>query len=271
MRIERWFVCLLPLLLTACAALKISTADSSTGTFVDAPVQGVYYATATQTGLTDSAGKFSFKPGETVTFSIGNTTLGSMAAQSKITVIDLVSGATDETNDKVTNIARLLQALDSNAGSGTIIVIPATVRTAMANIALDFSKTISAFASDATLTTLLSSLGVSLVSTANAQSRLKTGIWKECIAGTYTGTATPDNQGSGASITVTVSSTGAFSGTYTGGQSGTITGQMTTAYTGTGTATPDNALVNVIAKSNGTVTGTFSGSSGSGTFILKKQ
>ena len=62
-----------------------SSDTTQTGTFVDAPVQGLNYSTATQSGVTDSSGHFKYKSGETVTFKIGNLTLGSLNAKKTIT------------------------------------------------------------------------------------------------------------------------------------------------------------------------------------------
>lgn len=59
------------------------------GTFVDSPVKGLYYTTSTQSGYTDVDGKFKYKPGENITFYIGNLSIGSSNGKNLVTVIDL--------------------------------------------------------------------------------------------------------------------------------------------------------------------------------------
>ncbi|CAB1080689.1 hypothetical protein D1AOALGA4SA_8368 [Olavius algarvensis Delta 1 endosymbiont] len=82
------------------------------GTFVDSPVKGLAYETASQSGLTDEKGTFKYIAGETVAFYIGDIALGESAAKETITPIDLVAGAVDETDPTVTNICRFLLSLD---------------------------------------------------------------------------------------------------------------------------------------------------------------
>ena len=47
-----------------------SSTGTSTGIFADAPVQGLGYKTATQSGFTDAQGQFKYKTGETVEFKL---------------------------------------------------------------------------------------------------------------------------------------------------------------------------------------------------------
>ncbi len=63
------------------------------GTFTDSAVQGLSFATATQSGVTDAAGTFMYIDGEIITFSIGGTVIGeAVAATSAMTPRDLVPG-----------------------------------------------------------------------------------------------------------------------------------------------------------------------------------
>ena len=59
--------------LTACGGGGGSTtAELSTSQFIDSPVKGLYYVTASGvTGTTDAAGTFQFKDGDSVTFKVG--------------------------------------------------------------------------------------------------------------------------------------------------------------------------------------------------------
>jgi hypothetical protein len=103
--------------------------DTQTGTFVDAPVQGLSYTTATQSGVTDASGHFKYKSGETVTFRIGNLTLGNVKAKKTITPLTL-GGDTNlnHIGTKAINIARILQSLDDNSSNSSIIVIPSLLQ-----------------------------------------------------------------------------------------------------------------------------------------------
>lgn len=101
----------------------------STGTFVDAPVEGLNYESGSVSGVTDRNGEFEYEVGNTVRFSIGDVSLGlAVKGKSLITPQDLVKdGATD--TPAVINIARLLQSLDSNPDD-EVITIPSEVRAA---------------------------------------------------------------------------------------------------------------------------------------------
>lgn len=100
-----------------------------TGTFVDSPVSGLHYETASRSGLTNEEGEFKYLAGETVTFSIGNTLLGSAPGDDVITpfnllginvpeaqtqILNALSAQQVNSLDRVINIATLLQALDSD-------------------------------------------------------------------------------------------------------------------------------------------------------------
>ena len=99
------------------------------GTLLDAPVEGVQYASGALAGITGSRGEFSYEVGNTVRFSIGDIPLGRpVMGKPVITPIDLVENGTANT-PAVINIARLLQSLDSIPGD-TTITIPASVRAA---------------------------------------------------------------------------------------------------------------------------------------------
>lgn len=91
-------------------------------------VTGLAFATETLSGLTDTQGTFRYRAGETVTFAIGGTTLGSAAAAPFVSLFDLVGIAPPSTEaslraelhddldvtafDRVANTATLLLSLD---------------------------------------------------------------------------------------------------------------------------------------------------------------
>jgi len=110
-----------PLLaLTACAAaaavLLTACGDSpnQVGVLVDAPVEGVAYRLSSgESGVTDSEGRFSYKGGTTVTFSIDGVTLPVVAAKAEVTPLDMV-GATTPDDPRAVALARFLQTLDAD-------------------------------------------------------------------------------------------------------------------------------------------------------------
>ncbi len=82
------------------------------GVFVDSAVEGLTYATTSQTGLTDALGTFRYQEGEMVLFSVGDVVLGEAPGKGQLTPLDLVPAAADETDPTVSNICRFLQSLD---------------------------------------------------------------------------------------------------------------------------------------------------------------
>lgn len=95
--------------------------NAAIATFIDSPVQGLAYQSVSYSGRTDGNGNFPYKPGETVTFSIGNMVLGSATpAGTKLTPLELVPGATDAGDARVTRILRVLQSLNEDDDLGTI-------------------------------------------------------------------------------------------------------------------------------------------------------
>ena len=102
------------------------------GVFLDAKVAGLAYRTESQSGTTDADGRFSYLPGETVTFSLGSLELGAAAGGAEITLLDMselsdLPSAEDAIENaiydnglpgplnRVINMAVLLQSLDADA------------------------------------------------------------------------------------------------------------------------------------------------------------
>jgi len=81
--------------ITACAD-DSSNPDALTGVFLDSPVGGLNYQTATMSGITDENGTFMYHEGEIVTFLIGDVMLGSAPGNNIMTPVDLVPEAIDE-------------------------------------------------------------------------------------------------------------------------------------------------------------------------------
>lgn len=92
------------------------------GIFIDSPVKGLKYKTATQTGLTDEKGGFKYKKNEYISFYLGNIFLGKIKAKKTITPYDLGKSTPDSPSDKTINIAVLLQNCDKNISNKYIDV-----------------------------------------------------------------------------------------------------------------------------------------------------
>ena len=117
----------------------IDTTTTETGMLFDSPVSGVNYNTATQSGVTDAQGNYSYLPGETVTFSIGDITFPPAKAAQVVTPLDMV-GKTDLTDTSVINITRLLQTLDVDGDPSNGIEISTAAHTAATGLTIDFQS-----------------------------------------------------------------------------------------------------------------------------------
>ncbi len=123
------------------------TTETETGYFIDAPVEGLAYKTTSGlTGTTDSQGKFQYKKGEKVHFSLGKLNFG----EAEPTTEGLVSPRELTQNQElVTLMLRTLQALDEDNDPSNGITIPASVITALQNMGTDIE--ISDFTQDSDL------------------------------------------------------------------------------------------------------------------------
>ncbi len=150
------------------------TSGSRTGTFVDSAVAGITFTNEPSgiTGTTDAQGRFTFEPGDTVTFSIGDLNLPSTTARGVVTPLTIAQ--TDDPNDVVaTNIARLLQSLDFDGDASNGIDISsgaASVATAVDFSSSDFDDQV------ADLVANSGSSNTSLVSAEDARAHLQTSL-----------------------------------------------------------------------------------------------
>ena len=137
--------------LAACGAGSSTSTDSAPGSttpvsestvvqgqFLDSAVSGLWYETATQRGFTNEFGSFSYVPGESVTFYLGSTLLGTVTAQGEITPLDLIS-ATDNP-DKLQNLLRVLQTLDADSDPSNGIEINQTAQDYLNQYALPLNS-----------------------------------------------------------------------------------------------------------------------------------
>ncbi len=176
------------LLLTACGgggggggteATDTPPATVQQGVLIDSAVEGVRFKTATQSGLTDASGTFSYVEGEVVSFFIGDILLGKATGKIILTPIDLVPDSVDEMNPQVTNIIRFLQTLDADNNPSNGIQITTAISNQAAGRTINFNVSISVFENNGNVQTIVSdltsTLGAprSLIPSATAQSHLR--------------------------------------------------------------------------------------------------
>lgn len=144
------FVSLLGLLASACGGGSNDDDDEvGNGVFLDSPVSGISYRTASIAGVTDATGAFRFVPGENVTFAVGSVSLPPVAAAAVVTPAD-IAGVADtqaaiEGSQEATNILRFLQTLDEDGNPDNGIVIdPAAIEVANGET-LNFSAATATF------------------------------------------------------------------------------------------------------------------------------
>ena len=149
------------------------------GIFLDGCVSGLDYMTDTHRGRIDSQGCFEYEENETVTFSIGNLILGSVAAKVYITPMDFVAEALGRhvtvSHYQVVNTARFLIGLGQ---------IGDEEREAVNNAryGVDFVQETESFEKDPVITGIFESLGKGLAGAAVAKNivrRCAYGIRKE--------------------------------------------------------------------------------------------
>lgn len=173
MRILNFLTLSLSVFLAACSGGGGGggTSTPSTGVFLDSPVSGINYRTASGSGKTNTSGEFSYIAGETVTFSIGNIDLPAAPANATVTPLNLAN-TTDVNHQVVSNLLVLLQSLDADGNPSNGIQISPTAHTA-ATSSIDFNVTPTAFRANSALTTLVANSGstnttpVSLASATN--------------------------------------------------------------------------------------------------------
>ncbi len=122
------------------------------------PVSGLSYKTKTHSGLTDGDGTFEFEPDETITFSIGDLTLGSAPAGSGMSPLDLVPDAEGGNEAGADNISVLLQTLDQDGQLNNGIRITAETAAIVGRYNIDFAQTSAEFAASSEVAALLADL-----------------------------------------------------------------------------------------------------------------
>lgn len=271
------------------------------GKFIDSAVGGITYTSGSQTGKTDSDGTFKYEDGKSVTFKVGDIVIGTVDGKAFITPVQLVSGATDQTDPGVTNIVRFLMTIDDNNNPDDGIQITPSISAAAIGKTIDFNQSIADFEGDSnvlgvvnTLTTASTSGAKSLVSSSDAQNHLSdslftllsrsySGTWKNnagSVDGTWTFTVGPDGTVTGTgynnfdqskfaingsmstSGTMSVSSSGTAGSSTWSGSIDVTSGQMTGSWNDTTTAGAEGQGTFIGSSLAGTYSGTWQNDAG---------
>ena len=121
-----------------------------TGTFTDSRVKGIAYKTRTRSGVTDEKGRFKYRKGEAIEFSVGDIPLGTKTvAKPSMTPVDLVMDAVGETHPAVVNICRFLQSLDEDRDIDDLITISSKIQEELkGRPPIDFTQAPESFSDD---------------------------------------------------------------------------------------------------------------------------
>src|SRR5437868_6594721 len=114
------------LLLMACGGDGNGNKGTSSGIFVDSPVDGLHYTTSSNPmgGFTSGGGHFECQAGDTVTFFIGTRQIGNpQPCPSEFVTAVSVLGASSVTAPEVINLAQLLMTLATSVTS-TLLMLP---------------------------------------------------------------------------------------------------------------------------------------------------
>ncbi len=168
---------------------------SATGVFLDSPVQGLAYTTAPSnvSGVTNANGEFTYNPGDSVTFALGNLVLGAVPAQGAVTPLTvaqaLVAASPGGDVETITvNVLAFLQSFDSDGNADNGITLSTAVAGAMASNIIDFTANAGAFTTSLTnlVTNVEASTGADLtvVSREDATEHFVSQV-PSLVAGTY--------------------------------------------------------------------------------------
>lgn len=155
MKISLATVGILAFLLAGCGGSGGGNSNQAvlTGQFVDSPVSGLKYQTASQSGTTNEKGEFRYIAGENVTFSVGNVVFSAVASNTVITPLDLAN-TSDIKDQRVGNILVFLQSLDADGDPSNGITIPADAM-AKAKAAINFNVPPQEFATNPNVLNLI--------------------------------------------------------------------------------------------------------------------
>jgi len=124
-----------------------SSTSIETGQFTNIPVKGLSYITPTESGITNTQGKFTYRRAETIEFFIGGLSIGKDKAESLMDPFTMSQSYTHLESAK--NIFRLLLSLDNDGDVSNGVDISAAVEKDTENklATLDLNKSAATFGS----------------------------------------------------------------------------------------------------------------------------
>ncbi|MFX0082667.1 MAG: carboxylesterase/lipase family protein [Candidatus Hodarchaeota archaeon] len=136
------------------------TKKEMVGAFQGIPIEGLSYQSATFSGITDIKGQFRYIAGESVVFSIGKLIIGETVGKERISLIDIVSGAENSSDQRIINLCILLQTLDEDGNIKNGIRISGKIATIVSGYSgqLNFNQPPEQFRSDPVLKSLIGKL-----------------------------------------------------------------------------------------------------------------
>lgn len=207
------------ILVSACGGGGGSAAPvTKIGVFADSRVEGLTYVIGAKTAQTDASGQFTYEEGQTITFKVGGIVLGSATASAFMSPVSLVSGATDESNTTVTNIAKFLQTIDDDNDPNNGIQLTSAIHNAALGRSIDFTLSDAAYDVDPAVTGTYAALipvsstpgaGHTAVSAATAKNHLRNTLLT-ALSGTYSGSYAGSNSGT---FSINISTSGVITGT----------------------------------------------------------
>ncbi len=137
--------------------------STTSGALVAPVVEGLTYKTPSRVGITDSDGVFLYEPGETVSFSLGDTAIGEALGSESLSLVNLVPGTVLPTcmedamrfvdppgrearDDRYVNTLVLLYTIDEDNDATNGVQIPAIYSTEKVVASLPLSSPRSTFA-----------------------------------------------------------------------------------------------------------------------------
>jgi para-nitrobenzyl esterase len=130
------------------------------GMFQGIPIEGLSYKTHTLSGVMDKKGQFRYNTGESVVFSIGKLILGETLGKETISLIDIVPGAENSSDQRVINLCILIQTLNEEGNINKGIRFSENIVTIVSEYSeqLNFNQPPKAFRSDPVLKNLMEKL-----------------------------------------------------------------------------------------------------------------
>jgi predicted acyl esterase len=126
-----------------------------TGVFAG-PAAGLKYQTPSVSGVTNARGEFTYRAGEAVTFLVGRLVLGAAPGAPRMNLAQLaprVGGNIEKLHDaSITNLARLLQTLDTDGNLENGLTIAPAVHDIIRSGAIDFDQMFSKGPAEETFT-----------------------------------------------------------------------------------------------------------------------